>query len=531
MKTGSKRLWPLVLALILLLVVTALLLADSLRRNDGHLIYALDDPYIHMAMAKNMARHGVWGVTPHGFTSVSSSPLWTLLLAGAFAVFGNHATIPLILNLLFAALLLIAADILLRRHAVGPLWRFAALGAIAQLVPLPPVILTGQEHILHALLAVLFAGLLAETTAGSTRRNWPLLLVALLLTAVRYESLFLIAGACLILLIQRRFRLVLALAAAAALPVVLYGLVSLAHGWFFLPTSVLMKGEVARQLYHILHPARASGAFALSLVQLLGWNSLKQILTSTHILPLIVAGLLLLLRRGEWNRTALLLLFVLGTVLHLQFARLGPLHRYEAYLLVLGLLAVASAALPSKPLDSLFPRLLFPAALLVMAWPAHHVLRETPVAAANIYRQQYQMGLFLRRCYNGRAIAANDVGAINWLADLDCLDTWGMSSIEIGRARARNRYTAGLLDSLCRSRGTEMAVVYKNWLLDAKPGRLPDSWVEAGAWTIKDNIVCGEATVTFFACDSGYLPALLANLRLFSADLPAEVVQSGLYLR
>lgn len=529
MKPGLKHLWPLALALALLLAVTALLLADSLRRNDGHLIYTLDDPYIHMAMAKNMAGIGVWGVTRHGFTSVSSSPLWTLLLSGTFAVFGAHAVIPLILNLLFAVLLLIVADHLLRRYEVSPLWRFAALSAIAQLVPLPSVILTGQEHILHALLAVLFAGLLAEATGS--RRGWQLLLVTVLLVAVRYESLFLVAAACLILLIQRRFGLALALAAAAALPVLAYGIVSLAHGWFFLPTSVLMKGEVARQLFHILHPDRAPGAFALSLLNLLGWTSLKQILTSSHILPLVAAALLLLLRRPDRNRTALLLLFMLGTVLHLQFARLGPLHRYEAYLLVIGLLALAAAALPSRPLDSLFPRILFPAALVIMAWPVFYVLRKTPVAAGDIYQQQYQMGLFLRRCYNGRAIAANDVGAINWLADLDCLDTWGMASIEIGRARAGNRYTPELLDSLCRARGTEIAVVYKNWLLDSKPGRIPDSWIEAGAWTISDNIVCGEATVTFFACDSTRLPALLVNLRAYSPALPPEVTQTGLFLR
>jgi hypothetical protein len=35
-----------------------------LRQTNGHFVYSLDDPYIHLAVAKNLARHGVWGVAP-----------------------------------------------------------------------------------------------------------------------------------------------------------------------------------------------------------------------------------------------------------------------------------------------------------------------------------------------------------------------------------------------------------------------------------------------------------------------------------
>jgi len=534
-KPGKR--WPLAAALALLLIATAFPLLDSLRRSQGHLIYALDDPYIHMAMAKNFARHGVWGVTRHGFTSVTSSPLWTLLLSGAFALFGAHASIPLLLNLLFAALLLAAADLLLRRRQVPDHWRFPALAGTALLVPLPSLVLTGQEHILHALLTVVFAGLLLPALAESgTPRRWPLLLSAALLAAVRYENIFLIAAACLLLCLRRRFRLTLALAASAAVPVITYGLLSLAHGWFFLPTSVLMKGEATRQLFHVLHPGRSTAATAMGIVNLLGWTGLAHIVKTPHILALFVSGLALvvlrLVRRQGWS-AGLALLFLITAFLHMQFARTGPLHRYEAYLIVLGIIALVTALDSPNPrlLDSLIPRLLLPVAFFLMAWPAFRVLRDTPVAAANIYEQQYQMGLFLRRFYDGRPVAANDVGAINWLADLDCLDTWGMSTIEIGRARAANRYTPELLDRLCRTRGTEIAIVHKSWLLDAKPGRVPAPWIEAGTWTIADNIVCGDSTVTFFACDSTHLPGLLANLRAFASDLPPGITQSGPYRR
>src|SRR4051794_10962657 len=100
MKDLWRRHGPLFLALAVLWIALAALLAQTLPRTGGHLVYALDDPYIHMAIAKNLAFHGVWGVSADAFSSASSSPLWTLLLAGLFKVFGNHPGIPLVLNLL-----------------------------------------------------------------------------------------------------------------------------------------------------------------------------------------------------------------------------------------------------------------------------------------------------------------------------------------------------------------------------------------------------------------------------------------------
>ena len=61
-----RKHWPLVVALVLLWADIAALALLTTSANDGHLCYTLDDSFIHMAMARSFAEHGVWGPTRHG---------------------------------------------------------------------------------------------------------------------------------------------------------------------------------------------------------------------------------------------------------------------------------------------------------------------------------------------------------------------------------------------------------------------------------------------------------------------------------
>ncbi|MFQ6618145.1 MAG: hypothetical protein ACE5QV_05600, partial [Fidelibacterota bacterium] len=64
-----KRYWPPLLAAIILFITITVVLLISINKNQGHLIYVLDDAYIHMAIAKNLSQYGIWGVTKYGFSS------------------------------------------------------------------------------------------------------------------------------------------------------------------------------------------------------------------------------------------------------------------------------------------------------------------------------------------------------------------------------------------------------------------------------------------------------------------------------
>ena len=84
----QKAYFPLIISLSVVIIITALVFFLSFQNTDGIFVYSLDDAYIHLAYAKNIFLHNVWGITSHGFTSTTSSPLWTLLITAVFFLTG-----------------------------------------------------------------------------------------------------------------------------------------------------------------------------------------------------------------------------------------------------------------------------------------------------------------------------------------------------------------------------------------------------------------------------------------------------------
>ena len=243
----SASVW--ILATLLLWICVALLCWTAMRWSDGHFAFALDDAYIHMAVARNVVVHGVWGVTPAEFTSATSSLAWPSILAAGFAVLGAREWLPLVLDLVCAAFLLRSAQRVLESGTVRPP-RLVVLGgllAVTFLSGLPAVILTGLEHVLHAWLNLVFCYAVGRALSGDNaprgRHAVTLVGLAVLLPLVRFEALAVVGLAAVLHVLRRRWRLAFALAAAGLAPVGAYGALSLALGWWVLPNSVLLKSN------------------------------------------------------------------------------------------------------------------------------------------------------------------------------------------------------------------------------------------------------------------------------------------------
>jgi hypothetical protein len=234
-------------------------------------------------------------------------------------------------------------------------------------------------------------------------------------------------------------------------------------------------------------------------------------------------------------------IFVAIALAHIQFCTVALFFRHEAYLVALGIVVIAvqlADQLPEKLFGTGADRALVVkhaggvvlAALVI--YPclvrAGAAIIYLPQASKNIYEQQYQMALFVKRYYQGSTVALNDIGAVNFLADVHCLDLWGLANYEVTELRYNQRYHTRDILRLSREAGVKIALVYDYWYTPF--GGLPRDWVWVGQWTLPDNVVAGGETVSIYAVDESETAPLMQKLQDFSTLLPKEVKQSGRYL-
>jgi hypothetical protein len=522
-------------ALALYLGLTAILLWLSLARTGGEFVYAQDDPYIHLAMARTLAEHGVWGVRPYEFASASSSPLWTLLLAAFWKLGARQVWVPFALNLIFGCILLTFASRVITRlapereegapvpYVVLP--PAAVLAALVLVTPLPTLAFIGMEHTLQALLVLAFLWQAAIRLADQ-RDDWlrPSVLAAAMVAA-RYETLFVVFVVGLMLAWQRRWRATFALGMAAAVPVVLFGWYSVAHGGLVLPNSVLMKSGPSR------FGSLSSGVSAV----VSDWVAVGAIFRRPAQLSLTLAAAILLLlvpvERLAQRRTQLWLgaCFLGTSLLHAALVKLEWFFRYEAYLVALGIVAgTGLATLASWPAGKTTRqrRRLHPAVLplaVLLALPlgerALGALAIAPGAVGNVFEQQVQLGRFFARHYPDGSIAVNDLGAVAWLSGSRILDIVGLASQEVADLKRRRGLTARELQRLVEEHEVEAIAIYE----DIFAPILPEGWVKAGEWTIQKNVAVSGSIVAFLAPDEPAASVLRQRLDAFSEALPNGV--------
>lgn len=529
---------PLIIATVVLISATAFTLAGSYAENNGHFSFTLDDAYIHMAIAKNLVEHGVWGVSSHEFSSTSSSPLWTLLLAGTYLIFGIGENIPWILNLLAAIGLLAVVHRLLCRWNIHEIYSLIVLLLLLIVYPVVPMVRTGMEHLIHGLLTVLFAWKAVEILTDNSRNSkgflpaakieWTLVVIAPLLSMIRYEGLLEIGVVALMFIIRGRFKFAITLLTAALIPTIALGIFSIVMGGYFLPNSLLIKGS--------LPDFTNFGNTLLSL----GLTSFRAITMFPHLgYPFYLALIVFAYgyynnSRRLWSKSNLFLFLAIASyILHLQFAKSGWFYRYESYLLGWGLTAVAIAIYENFPRDikhfSDLRTSTYWALIVILSIFAGNYLTfrsaaanvKTIQATTNIYHQQYQMGRFIDRYYSGKAVMLNDIGAPCYLADFRCFDYTGLANSDVLRKIRSKTYTPEMLLEICRERDVRIAIIYRSWLANS-PGK-PKDWFPIGTWTIPNNTICSNKTVEFYVVDPDEEATLRENFRNFTSSLPKEV--------
>ncbi len=526
-----KKYWPLIAALAVLTILIILATWGSIRSCNGHFIYALDDTYIHMTMSRNLVQNGFWSATKDSFTSSSSSILWTSSLSFLFWVFGVNSLAPFVMNILLASGLVVFLFYVFRGFNISQPVNFLGSISIVIFCPLVALIFCGIEHILHTLLVLSFVVIAAgelsyEKVLPFSKRS--LFLLAPFLIMARYESAFILFIVGFLFLLKKRLVDFLFLSFSSALPILLYGLFSTIKGWYFFPNSVLLKSNI---------PSTLSLESILNFL-VFPWDIIRK---NPHISVLLVVNTLLLLyglgkKRSIWKSSQLInLIFLLAFIFHLQFARIGWFYRYEAYLVALGtvtffiggyemILDKRHQALAKKPVLENKWVVVFLASLFFLTLGTRGViaLKDIPSATKNIYGQQYQMALFLDKYYRNVTIAANDIGAINYYADIRCIDLWGIANHQVAKAKRLGYFNGAFMKMIVKAEQVKIAIFYDSWF--KQYGGLPAEWIKVGQWRINNNVVCGSDTVSFYAVEPGEREELNKNFVEFLQFLPKDVI-------
>jgi hypothetical protein len=493
-------------AFVLLCAVTFVAVCT---RTGWHFVYTLDDPYIHLALAENIAR-GVYGINLQEASAPSSSILWPLLLAlGARTGWLEYW--PLGINLVCGTLAteLIARFLrtLFSPRSLGQRWTvsLAAL-LVAVCVNLVGLVFSGMEHCLQLLLVTLaLHGLLLEARDGRLRLSCTVALA--LAPLVRYES-FVLSGPLLVYLALRGHRRAAGVGLALSLGTVgAFSLFLVAQRLGPLPNSVLAKA----QLMH------GSLLDRLSHAVLRSWEDPRVVLFWLLVVVLAVCAVAL---RPAAQRL-LALAFAGATLGHLFIGNFGWFSRYELYMWCADSLALIW--LCAEPVASLgrmrATRIALLAAVggLLLSGPYVATQLKTAAAARNIFEQQYQLHRFVTELYP-KPVAVNDLGWVSFGNDAYVLDLVGLGSREALLANL-NEPDSRWKQRLALKHNVDLAMVY-----ELEPDSTPDAWTRLGTLHLAGPLVtCADDEVVFFATRVEAVAELRGLLAKFARGLPSGV--------
>ena len=507
--------WPILPALALGAVMTFWTVRAAMAISGGVLVYGADDAYIEMALARTLAGHGVWGVTPDAFAGVGTSLAWPLLLAAAFRLLVADWW-PLALASAASLGVVLVSAVALRRY-VSPSWQALVLLGVTGGASLSALTMLGMEHPLQMMATIALAcmaarGLAAGAPDTGARETLQLGCLAAVAVAARYDTAALVCGVVGVAMMRGQWRVAVGVAAGALLPALVYAGVAGAHGWPLIPVT-LAKAPVAQ----------------MDLPALSGWwlllvrGPLGTLWRAPYLLALMAAAVALVMRplpaHTDRDRECrvLLWLFLIAAVAQILFglpAEYGD-YRYDAWIVGLGVVATGAAAGLGG-----WPRRgpVWIAVILVAAPLTLHGVTLVGQSLENVRRHfsaGHQVGLFLRDAGLPAYPAVHELGAVSWLTGRPVLDLEGLSTPDVRIATQTGDWTPARFNALAAALGTRVAAAFG---VEDEP--FPPTWRRVGEWWAD-----GTLQYVFLAADTQTASDLRRTLEAFDARLPAGVTR------
>ncbi len=471
-----------ILTLTTILVVSVYLLASVVTYRIG---FPLDDAWIHQTYARNLAVRQEWAFLPDQPSAGSTSPLWTLLLAGGFFLPGP----PYFWTYLLGAVLLVGLGHLVEAIIRAQVPSYSAtspwIGVFCILEwRLSWLALSGMETLLHIFLVTLVLGMLVM----GSRKYFLLGSLIGLSIWVRPDGVtLLVPVAIYILLVEKtaalQLRALLVCSLGSALLMIPYLWFNFALSGLLMPNTFYAK----QQEYAIWQAVPLAQRLSSGVVVFVAGPSLV-------LLWGFVQKVLAEIRMRRWV-FALIAAWVVGYIV-LYISRL-PAYQHGRYLMpalgifiVVGLIGILESLAAAQSRWQQFHRRLVLTMLVALT------LVFTGFGAftygqnvAFIENEMVDTAKWVARNLPPTAlVAAHDIGALGYFGERRILDLAGLISPEVIpfiRDEAR-------LSEYISQQGADYLVVFPKWYQTLSTGKLV---VYAGQGNFSDDSSLGNMSV------------------------------------
>ena len=152
----------------------------------------------------------------------------------------------------------------------------------------------------------------------------------------------------------------------------------------------------------------------------------------------------------------------------------------------------------------------------IAAMPYVTTALVTPLAANDIYEQQYQMARFAQSFYK-RAVAVNDLGLVAYGNTRYALDLWGLGSEQVRKARTAGQYGPAEMEALVSDHGVGLVMIYDAWF----PKGVPSSWTKVAVLQTTI-VILSQRNVTFYRTALADSAEVASALQAFKATIPSR---------
>lgn len=492
-----------------------------MQKTGGKYIYPLDDTYIHMSISKTLAQSGTWGINKDVFASASSSPLFTVMLASLFLLFGINDNIPLVLNIVLINVFFVASFYFFKKvskiYNISYILFFCFTNIFALLYV---QVLSGMEHVLHILIsffAFALFYLILSNSQTPKRLILPFLLAVFCSVLIRFESLFFILPMSFVLLFFRRWQLSIYLLISAVLPILLFGIYSISHGGYFIPNSLIVKSgaQVSMDLTEKLN------LYFDKLVALVKYREFSFIILAT--LVVFTVRMLKYGKTVELRKIPLIFVSISAIILHVLFANFGWFFRYEAYLFVLLLFSVILYLLQIPSRKVLLGYTLISLYLFHFTYGNRIIYSIEYIrwAGKNVYEQQYLNAQILRKFFNDKKVILGDLGAISYFTDCKVLDLVGLGTNEVAMQRFTNKYNALQLIKE-NSNEYDFLIMPYGWFSRVDYKR-ETTWIKVADFEISNNVYCYSNKIEIYANNILMAKKLRSSIIQLRLSIPSDV--------